>query len=338
MREDIKDIPVYVSPKSDIIDLATNENYYGYDLKILNNEFDSAINELNMFKYGPDFHQELITAYGKYLNVDKNLILPGPGSESIIKIIIDALSDKNVLLLDQDFYRYEEFVKTCKREKITIETNENMYDNIIEKANKDDVELMFISNPNNPLGYLHKEENLLKILDNVKAYVVIDEAYFEYSNTTMIKYLDKYDNLIILKTLSKAWGLAGLRVGFAIANKKIKDYLYAVQGPFSVSVASATIAAKVLEHPEIMAKMVSKTIQQREKLMTYLKQYSFLEVLESYTNFIYVKYDKAKELQAKLLDSKILVNSFSSNGLRITVGSEAHVNQLIEVLDKILVG
>ena len=336
MRENLKHMKIYRSPSEGILNLANNENHYSSWNKDLNNEFNDAMGQLRILEYGPDVHYQLVEAYAKYAKVESRQIMVGSGTDSIIPLLIQAISSKTILTLETDFFRYSQQAEIINRQNIKVSNSKNMYDEIIKQVKLNDVELIILSNPNNPLGLVHKKEDLLKILDNVACHVIIDEAYWEFCNETMVSYLEKYPKLIILRTMSKAWGIANLRIGFALAHSDLINYLMAIQGPFTISCLNANLATEVLKNEAKMKEMVSKILVQRQRLTEFLVSYLNIKVYESKTNFIYFEHEKALEIQQKLMAKKILVGCFPPLGLRITIGNERGNTKLIEALAKIL--
>ena len=210
MREDLKDMKIYRAPTDDILNLGNNENYNGQWNDILAPELTEIIISTSLCKYGPDLQFELLDSYSKYIDVNYQKILCGPGADSLIPLLVNALVDKTMLSLTPDFFRYDNVARVARIKNIKVINDENCYQNIIEECQKNEVELVILSNPNNPLGTTHSRANLVEILDNTNCFVVIDEAYAEFGDCSIVDLLDNYPNLIILRTLSKAFCIAGL--------------------------------------------------------------------------------------------------------------------------------
>lgn len=338
MRNDLLGIPIYQAVTSDLINLATNENFYSQWTDLINKDIKSLIDITSLHSYGTSEHLNLISSYAKYLDVQPNQILCAPGSDSLISLLINSLTFKNVLTLEPDFFRYSEVSTVLQRENIKVNIDGDVYDNIIKIVEEQQIELLIISNPNNPLGIIHKREDLVKVLDNTNCYVVIDEAYAEYQQATISDLISRYDNLIVLRTLSKAWGLANLRVGFVITNAKLILFLKAIQGPFVLNDISSEIAAIALKHKYTVQTLIEETIKQREVFIKFLSKFNFNKVYESSANFVYIDTDDALHIKEELLGHGIAVSYFKPSGIRITIGNKLQMTTLIKALKSILEG
>jgi histidinol-phosphate aminotransferase len=208
---------------------------------------------------------------------------------------------------------------------------------MIETVKAHEAELILFSNPNNPLGITRDMSELITLLDSVDAYVVIDEAYAEYHGESMVDLVAKYPKLLVMRTMSKGWGLARLRVGFLVANAALIQYLGAIRGPFIMSDLNANIAAAVLDHADLMHSAVAKTMAVREQFLAFLQAYK-VKVHPSGANFVYVEVPDAKAIAAGVLEDGIALAVFGEHGLRITIGTEAQMADLAQSLAKHLPG
>lgn len=335
MRKELKNILPYYSFDKKVVNLSANENHYSDWLDMI--KLDKVIDSNLLANYGPDFYYDLIKKYALLNNIDYKCVISAPGSDSFISVLINALTTKSIILLKQDFFRYEEIARVLNRKNYLVDYEDGYIDKLINLINNESIELLILSNPNNPLGIRHNQEDLLKILENTNAYIVIDEAYYEYQDQSMIKYIEKYPKLIITRTLSKAWGLAGLRCTFTIAEANLIQYLYAIQGPFTLSIINANIAFQVLDYEDVMKDMVKKTNENKEMFKNLLKELNIELAYPSYTNFIYLKIENAKEIRDILYDKyNYAINYFEPNGLRITIGTKDEMIKLSYILKNLL--
>lgn len=197
--------------------------------------------------------------------------------------------------------------------------------------------ILFLCNPNNPTGTLISHKIIQKLCRSLKGFVVVDEAYIEFSDqSSSVFYLNKYPNLIILRTFSKAWGLAGARCGVILADKTIINTLRYIQPPFSVSIPSQEAVRQVLEDPAALFSSWRKIKEMREEMIHELsKMPHVLKVFPSHTNFMMVFLKNFEEALKALRDAKIQVLDCSAEmpqTIRVSIGTEGQNKQFLEVL------
>jgi len=336
MRADLKGSLMYRPPGSQYLNLANNENFNAAWLQIIGDKMDKIIKNVPFHQYGPSSYEHLVDAYANYLGIATEQILPAPGSDSLIPLLISTLSERAVVTFDVDFFRYGQFAKVLQREHIRVPITDGV-EGLVEVAKAHEAELIMFSNPNNPLGITQDRSALVTLLEQVDAYVVIDEAYAEYHGESMVDLITAYPKLLVMRTLSKGWGLARLRVGFLIADPALIQYVGAIRGPFIMSDLNANIAAAVLGYEDLMRESVEKTIAAREKFLAFLQAHQ-LKAHPSGANFVYVEVPDAKAIAAGALEDGIALAVFGEHGLRITIGTEAQMADLEKSLAKHLPG
>jgi len=205
------------------------------------------------------------------------------------------------------------------------------------KAADSHSKLMFICSPNNPSANAYEPEQLLQLVERFEGMVVVDEAYIDFSGKGSLKdYIDKHPNLIVLQTLSKAYGLAGLRMGLAIADKKVVSIFKQVKYPYNIGADTIAIAEKCLEKD--IAAQVAEIIAQRDMLARILPEFRCVEkVYPSDANFLLVKVTNARELYERLIAAELIVRDRSTvkgceGCLRITVGTPEENKKLLEII------
>ncbi|WP_423364297.1 pyridoxal phosphate-dependent aminotransferase [Mycoplasma sp. P36-A1] len=332
MRNDLKKLSKYKPAPNSLINLAQNENYFLNWQEYLSDQELLAIRDLNFGFYGNNYHDELVSEYAKIYNIDKNMICPSAGSDSMIGMVFSALTLNKIAAFEVDFFRYEEAALIAQRELKTINNNASA-EKIASFIDDNNIELFILSNPNNPQSTLKSKEYIVDLLNSTSAYIVLDEAYVEYASVDCLDLLSQYDNLLILRTLSKAWGLAALRIGFVLANEKLLDFVDTVKGPFTLSDVNSLIASKALKHIDHFKTKRSELIVIRDDFKQFLKKFEQFDVYDSETNFVYFTFDKAEHLHAYLKDNNIIVSKFN-NGLRITIGTTELMNITKETINK----
>jgi histidinol-phosphate aminotransferase len=207
-----------------------------------------------------------------------------------------------------------------------------------------DVDIVMIANPNNPTGTLAKEQLLIDVLNATDALVLVDEAYFEFSRHTMRPHMGRHTNLVILRTFSKAFSLAGLRAGYVLAHEDVIRELRKVRQPYSVNRFTQTAAALVFRERPVFEAGISQLLRNRDVLVTGLSALSGVEVFGSEANFVLFRVEHASALWRDLLhEHSVLVRNMSrapglADCLRVTVGTEEEIVRFLRAMDEILAG
>ena len=345
LRENIKKLVPYSSARDEYkgtegIFLDANENSFGSPLML---EIEGEDMKLNRY---PD---PLQLAVKEKLTKIKGLpienIFLGNGSDEPIDILFRSVCNPgvdNVIVCPPTYGMYEVSANINNVELIKVPLLPEVFQldvDAILKAININTKLIFICSPNNPTGNSINWDDIQTILEKFTGLVVIDEAYINFSKIpTTIPQLLKYPNLVVLQTLSKAWGLAGLRIGMAFASRDIIDVFNKVKPPYNINVVSQRFALQALDNIEQVNEWIKATVSEREKLAAELSKLPFvLKVYPSDANFILVKTTDAKKIYNYLVFHKIIVRDRSSvtlceGGLRITVGTPEENVQVLKSL------
>ena len=235
---------------------------------------------------------------------------------------------------------YDVSAKINDVENITINLDSKFQIDTSKVISKFDsnTKIIFITNPNNPTGNIFDEKSIIKIIESFQGIVFNDEAYVDYSKKSFLKKINKYDNLIISQTFSKALGLAGIRLGIGYSNKAIIDYIKKVKPPYNINSLTEKKAINSISKYYVNSNKVNETIVERINLSEKLiKINSVKKVFPSNSNFILVEFNDANKIYQQLIQNKIVVRNRSnvvgcSNCLRITVGTPEQNQLLIKTL------
>lgn len=289
--------------------------------------------------------EKLREELARYCSVTPKNIFVGNGSDEIIHLIMLAFVDKGdtVLYPHPSFAMYSIYSKIAGANEIAVNLDEDYTYNVerfAEAVERYKPKLVFLCNPNNPTGSVIDEEDIIRIIEKAKGIVIVDEAYFEFYGKTLVPYIDRFENLIVLRTLSKAFGIAGLRVGYALSNGEIVKYLNLVKSPYNLNSLSQRIALEVLKSG-VLKERVNYIINEREKLVKELNKINGIKVYPSHANFVLCKFENANDVHKRLVERGILVRNFSNvkgleGTLRITVSSADANDYLINALREIL--
>lgn len=323
-----------------------NESYKNIDEEGLISAVQSTKNT-RFNRYPDNYSTKLREEYGKVINMHPENIIAGNGSDEMISIAMSAyVKRKNIVLtIKPDFSMYD-FYASLNNGSIKKFQTENdgsfSLDEFIEFGKAINPKLIILSNPNNPTGHTLNNDDIVRILNEFnQSKVLIDEAYYEFYGQTMIKHIDEYKNLIITRTLSKAWGLAALRVGFLISNKDNIEELNKYKVPYNLNQLSQDIACNIINHPEKVLKNVEEIVSERERLYKKLKEIELIdkEVIKFYpskANFIFGSSKYKNIIKVVMEEQGILIRYFNDNNFRISIGAPWENDLIITAIKKAL--
>ena len=324
------------------IKLNTNESPFPVSIKA-KSLLRKEIKKVQLYP-DPDV-KSLTETVAKDLGVKSENVLMTNGSDEILNFAFMAYCDKKIPAVFADitygFYKVFAQINDTAYREIPLDLNFEI--NIEDYFNVNGT--IFIANPNAPTGINLSLDKIKKILDNNKNnIVVIDEAYVDFGGESAVSLINEYDNLLVTRTFSKSRSMAGARLGFGVASKKIISDLITVKystNPYNVNRLTACMGIASVKDDKYFKKCVNKIVLAREKTVCTLKEKGFF-VTESKTNFIFCKHNKisGEKLYEELKNRGILVRHFSSERIkdfvRITVGTESQMQKLVSEIDDIL--
>lgn len=325
---------------TDIIKLASNENPLGASPLAIKAIRDN----LEKISYYPDANNyDLKQALSKKYNVNTSKIIIGNGSDEIQLLLAKAFLNDNseVIIPKYSFANYKIISNAQKAKILEANLNNKFYtdiDNILKNISKN-TKIIFLANPGNPISTYIESNEILKLLDNIdkNILVLLDEAYYEYRlefdgfDTSML--LDLYPNLIITRTFSKGYGLAGIRVGYGFANDDIINLLHQIKLPFNVNKLASVAAVAALSDFEHLQNTLELNKKEKINMQNIFKNKN-IEFINSYTNFLTIKVANSLTIYENLLNKGIIVRPLNNYGLndylRITIGNESQNKRFIE--------
>lgn len=316
-----------------------------------NNEFNAPVlldaNEcpFGEFNRYPDSTQKkLKNKLSGLKKVTSSQIALGNGSDELIDLIIKIFCEPKkdtILMMNPSFAMYAFYAAVNENEVVKLDLDENfeiVKDDFLKIAQERDIKVFFLCSPNNPTGNSVKDIEFF--VQNFNGIVVIDEAYIEFSgNGSAIELLDKYSNLIVLQTFSKAWGTAGARVGAAYASEEIIRFINTVKAPYNVNSLSQEHILNLLDDKDKLKGNVDSILQERAWLEEEFKNMKcIIKVFPTDANFFLIKVNNAQTVYQKMLEKEILTSQRSpaiQDCIRINVGSREENEKLINVLKAI---
>jgi histidinol-phosphate aminotransferase len=331
LRSNIADLVPYSSAR---------QEYSGRDAVY----FDANENPYNIpySRYPDPFQSELKTKLSQIKGISADRIFTGNGSDEIIDLLIRAFCEPgrdSILLPEPTYGMYE----VCARIndvsviKVLLKQDFSLDPEAIIREADAGTKIIFICSPNNPTSNSFDEKDIIRILRGFSGIVVIDEAYIDFaSHTGFLKYPGNYPNLVILQTLSKAWGMAGIRLGMGFGDPELINILNRIKYPYNVSMLTQRAALEMLDRRVEMEMWVKSILGHRRFLEENLRNLSFVkEVHPSDANFLLVRVSDPESICKWLASSKLIVRSRSKMPLcedciRITVGTEIENKMLID--------
>lgn len=339
IRQNIQRMKPYSSARSEFDGIASvmldaNENTIGSALSVPYN------------RYPDPLQKELKQRIARIKRVAPANIFIGNGSDEPIDLLIRATCDpgkQNVIVCPPTYGMYEVAanINDVVIKQVLLTEAYQLDTAVIRSAIDENTRLIFLCSPNNPTGNVLKEKDIISILESFSGIVVLDEAYIDFAKEgSFINKLADYPNLAILQTFSKAWGLAGLRLGTMYASEAIISVMNKIKAPYNINLLTQQSAIQALEKGDAVDDWVALISWQRELMTKELQQFSFVKkVYPSDANFLLVRVADADMLYSYLLAQNIVVRNRSNvplckNCIRITIGTQQENELLLEALKK----
>ena len=341
VSKNVRSISPYSVPRIECaVKLDGNESPYDLEgeEKLLLSE---RLAELPVNRYPDPEALGVRTSLSRTVGFPTDGILLGNGSDEIIQMIIEVFGGKSgcVLVPSPTFSMYRITSLILGKEVREVELDENFdidLEPTLEMIRAEDPDIVFLATPNNPTGNSFSEEKVLEILETSAGAVVVDEAYCDFSKKSYVPHIEKYENLLVLRTMSKT-GFAGARLGMLFAHPQVVSEVNKARLPYNINSLSQQIMSFALEHSEIIERKIELILSERERLRGALGKIDDLHIYPTDANFFLVRVQDADFLFTELVKSDILVRRFEGKGrlgdcLRITVGTREENDRLTEAL------
>ncbi|WP_372754937.1 histidinol-phosphate transaminase [Labilibaculum sp.] len=335
IRENVKKLVPYSSARDEFsgkgsVFLDANENPY-----------DNGVN-----RYPDPLQRTLKKRLGEVKAVNSENMILGNGSDEVIDLLFRAFCEPNrdnVIICTPTYGMYEVAAGVNAIENREVPLDDNFQPNVEAVLSAVDAQskMLFLCSPNNPTANLLEENKLLQLLNSFQGIVIVDEAYIDFApGKSLLSKLSEYPNLVILQTLSKAWAMAGIRLGIAFASKEIIDVLHRIKPPYNVNCLTQAKALKLLKDVDSCKEKVEVILTERDRLKLFLSDLNFVEkVYSTDANFILIRVKDARQLYQYLLTEEIIIRDRSkiknlNNCVRISIGTEKENEILRAALTK----
>ncbi len=335
IRNNIKAMKSYSSARDEFEDFEKKMIF----LDANENPFENGVNRY------PDPQQRSVKSIlSKINNIAEDQILLGNGSDEVLDLLFRAFCEPrqdNVITLPPTYGMYDVLANLNAIENREVILTKEFQPDLVQilEAVDQNTKIIFLCSPNNPTGNSFSDESIVTLLQKFKGLIVIDEAYIDFSDKeSWLQELNDYPNLIITQTLSKAYGMAGIRLGILYASKEITSILNKIKPPYNVNVLTQLKVIERLKKNDLIKKEISVLKRNKELLFKQLLEVNFVvKIYESDANFILVKVDDASKRYKQLLEQGIVVRNRSNqilceNCLRITIGTADENNKLLNTL------
>jgi histidinol-phosphate aminotransferase len=336
----------YIRPEKirNSIKLDANENL------VLNRNFISeialqAIKYTDLREYPIEQFDEIYKQLARYIGISKKYLAIGNGSDQIIELILSIIVREQRATIFTPTFSY--FINRCKLHDVTVNRVPlNKTDNSLQKveflnsAKQSDV--VYICSPNNPTGNQFDKQLVLEIVEILEdKLIIVDEAYVEFADYSLTSDITKYNNIVILRTLSKAFGLAGARIGYLIANERFAQVFRSIiQSPYPVNSLSLTIASIMLSNYSYIKDTIELIKNERTRVFGHLAKLNGIKAFNSNANFILIEtYDKYNAILKELGKGGIVVKKIGDMDgyrgcIRVTVGTKEMNNKFIKSIER----
>ena len=340
MRSTARHFQKYYNPEvGDAVRMDTNTNVLGSNPAAMEfvAKFKGDVND-----YPNTYSDGLRDALADLYNLERDNFVAGSGSDELLDIAFKTFTEwgDNAVVPVPSYTLYDYFVSMNGGNVLSVDLTED-FQLDVDAMLSANAKIMIMPSPNNPTGNSFRRKDIEEILERTSGIVIVDEAYGEYAGTSMIPRVNEFDNLIVMRTFSKAYAMAGLRVGYSVSNKDVTDMMNCVKIPYSLNMVSEGAATAALKDQDFIKKSVDLVNKNRTPLMNGLKRLGF-EPFPSDANFILARspVDHAS-FTAGLKEKGVLIRDFGAkrrteNCVRTTIGSKELNDLLLDKAEEVL--
>lgn len=308
-----------------------------------------AVGSVDFNRYPDPYADRLCRSFVKAYGIEsQDFVVAGNGSDELISILVSGLFNKGekILSLAPDFSMYAFYPSICEAQAVVMPKEEDLtidVDKVIRFINENEIAALLFSNPCNPTSLGLPREEVIRLIDSVEALVIVDEAYMEFYGDSVLDLAGQKKNLIVLKTCSKAIGMAAIRLGFAVSTKEIVDVIKSVKSPYNVNSMSQAIGEELLGSRDYLDKCTEALIRSRDYLQReldalYQETEQIVTVYKSDCNFITMELKDAPGVFEALKEQGIVVRCLNGKYLRVSAGSHEENRKFLAAFQAIVKG
>lgn len=344
LNDKIKNLEPYEPERGNFpIRLDANESFLPLPEK-MQQRLAKVLSSLPLRRYPDPLAEEVCCKFADFYGISPSLVCAGNGSDELISVLCGSFTKKGdrVVVIEPDFSMYRFYTSLAECEVVSLQKGQDMRidpDQVIQTVRENGAKMLLFSNPCNPTSLGLSREEVRRILRGVgDTLVVLDEAYMDFWDQSLLGETDKFDHLVILRTCSKMLGLAGLRLGFAVAQKPLIRALRACKSPYNVGMLTQAAGAAVLSETVFLEEARRKILNARDELYTGIKALErpgVLQVFPTCTNFVFCRLADSLRVFEFLKQKGILIRRIGKD-LRITAGTKEENALLLRELQNAL--
>lgn len=326
------------------IRLDANESCFNLPDDIIE-DIKKIVADIDYNRYPDPYATELCKAFADYYEINPENVTAFNGSDELITLLMTTfmMSGDTLVTVEPDFSMYRFYASLAELNCISASKNEDLsvdIDAVIKTVNENNAKGVIFSNPCNPTSKGINKDDIIKLITSVDALVILDEAYMDFWDKSILNLVNDYDNLIIMRTASKAVGMASIRLGFAVTNKVNSNALKAVKSPYNVNTISQKIGALLYKNKEFLQNRRNTIVSLRKSLYNSLKEVekefpNKIKIVDGCSNFIFIKTPIGKDIFDFFLSNKTAIR-YMGDYLRITAGTENENKIVVELLREFL--
>ena len=327
--------------------LDANESFINLPDEI-RHEISVMIPRIAFNRYPDPYAVDLCQKFSNVFDVPANLVVAANGSDELLFLLTTCFANAGdkLMVVKPDFGMYKIYGEMAGMQVEVFEKGEDLQigvDALIAEAKEKQIQMLIFSNPCNPSSLIESREDVLKIVHELEdVLVVVDEAYMEFGYGSVLDEVENYPNLMVLKTLSKAFGLAAARLGFAVSNQTITNALKAAKSPYNVNTMSQVVGSIILDHPAYIDECILLIKESRDYLFGMLQAMAGSEpkiksIQNTRSNFVYMEVENAADIYNALLEKGIAIR-LMGNYLRVCAGSDEENDAFLNALRDCLKG
>lgn len=345
LNDKIKNLEPY-QPNEGNFNIRCDANESCFDFpKHIREKIKDEVDILDFNRYPDPTAKELCKSFANYYNINPEFVTAGNGSDELISILMNCfmLKGETVVTIEPDFSMYNFYAFLAEVNCITVNKEADLSisaDKVIKVINDNNAKAVIFSNPCNPTSVGLNKDEIVRIIKSVNALVILDEAYMDFWESSLLNRVEEFENLLIMRTASKAVGAAAIRLGFTVANTTLTKAIRAVKSPYNVNTLTQKIGKILYDDSKYLANLKKTIVSLRENLYNSLKDLEIkyndrLLLVSGTSNFVFIRTNEAKAIYDYYIKNGVAIR-FMGDYIRITTGTNEENSVIVSLLENYL--